>query len=501
MKSRSGSPGRWAHAATASNARRRRPMCALSWFPATRILRPGLRRRRSIRPSVGRSIVTSPRQTNGVVVPYVVRPLLQQVAVAVVAVPERASEEGDARLVFEVRVGEHPRPVFLAWVQSCAHQPLGHVSAWPRRRSGRERGYARPASGRSTAPHRAVEARSRFMSIPARSRLSMSRLPGPVRPAGRAEPVRVGFPLVFKPSRSDSREAREPHPFGRREPRRYPAGDESLRQGDDLPSARRAGGRASCSTLTLIHRPRLSGLKACSWPWTLTHPSGTSVSGTCVTSSGGSERMTSVIDAVSAPSAFSRPRIRVKSWFPSTARQGPGQFRTGRAPAAQDRAVATDVTGAHHRGSRSHGFVPAPAQRGVHRLHRRPRPFGRAPYPLLVEVEVRPDPDLRPRLGRRHLGAAASPRPRGPSAAGAAGFRAPCGPPPWPSTAGRTPGRVHPPSSSGPIVSPRSAPARAAGLSGSRSARSARTAGEFARRYDSALSGVRWSFIKVPHIE
>ena len=42
-----------------------------------------------------------------VAVPYAVRPLLQQVAVAVVAVPERTSEDGDARLVPEVRVGEH----------------------------------------------------------------------------------------------------------------------------------------------------------------------------------------------------------------------------------------------------------------------------------------------------------------------------------------------------------------------------------------------------------
>ena len=78
--------------------------------------------------AVSRAVHGDVAQTDHrVVVPYVERPLLQQVAIAVLAVPERASEDGDARLVSEVRVGEHPRPEFLAWVQSCAHQPLGHV--------------------------------------------------------------------------------------------------------------------------------------------------------------------------------------------------------------------------------------------------------------------------------------------------------------------------------------------------------------------------------------
>ena len=137
------------------------------------------------------------------------RPLLQQVAVAVVAVPERASEEGDARLVFEVRVGEHPRPVFLAWVQSSAQSAARTRSAWPRQRSGRERGYARPASGRSAAPHRAVEARSR--SCPFRpgvaSLVKASRACAACRHAG-AEPVRVGFPPVFnRPDQTPARRA------------------------------------------------------------------------------------------------------------------------------------------------------------------------------------------------------------------------------------------------------------------------------------------------------
>ena len=138
-------------------------------------------------------MVTSPRQTHRVVVPYVVRPLLQQVAVAVVAVPERASEEGDARLVFEVRVGEHPRPVFLARVQ-LRPSAARTRSARPRRRSGRERGYARPASGRSATLHGAVEARTR--SCPFR--------PG-VASLCQGFPGLCGPPAVPSPSASDFR--------------------------------------------------------------------------------------------------------------------------------------------------------------------------------------------------------------------------------------------------------------------------------------------------------
>ena len=154
-------------------------MCALSWFPATRIFapRPGPEAvdqavRRAVHGNVGRT-------DHRVVVPYVVRPLLQQLAAAVVAVPERASEEGDARLVSEVRVGEHPRPVFLTWVQSCAHQPPGHVQHG-RGSVSVVSGDTVPRPGGQSAPHGAVEARSR--SCPFRPGVtSLVRLPGPVR--------------------------------------------------------------------------------------------------------------------------------------------------------------------------------------------------------------------------------------------------------------------------------------------------------------------------------
>ena len=66
-----------------------------------------------------------------VVVQHIARPLLQQVAVAVVAVPERAAEDGDARLVFEVRVGEDPRPVFVPPRQPRAQEAPGCVQHGP----------------------------------------------------------------------------------------------------------------------------------------------------------------------------------------------------------------------------------------------------------------------------------------------------------------------------------------------------------------------------------
>ena len=55
VKSRSGSPGSRFTPHTASNARRRRRMCALSWFPATRIFaaRPGPEAVDSSRPPGG----------------------------------------------------------------------------------------------------------------------------------------------------------------------------------------------------------------------------------------------------------------------------------------------------------------------------------------------------------------------------------------------------------------------------------------------------------------
>ena len=96
-----------------------------------------------------------------VVVLHVVRPLLQQVAVAVVAAPEWAARDADARLVSEVRVGEHPHSVFVPRAQPCAQQAPGCVQ------SGRGgvpvvNGDALvPRLGRSAAPRRAVEARSR----------------------------------------------------------------------------------------------------------------------------------------------------------------------------------------------------------------------------------------------------------------------------------------------------------------------------------------------------
>ena len=123
------------------------------------------------------------------------RPLLQQVAVAVVAVPERASEEGDARLVFEVRVGEHPRPVFLAWVQSSAHQPLGHVQ--------HGRGGVPVVSGDTLVPRlggqlRLIEPlKLDLVHVPSGPESPLlSRLPGPVRPA--AMPVPSPFASDFR---------------------------------------------------------------------------------------------------------------------------------------------------------------------------------------------------------------------------------------------------------------------------------------------------------------
>ena len=123
-----------------------------------------------------------------VVVQHVARPLLQQVAVAVVAVPERAAEDGDARLVFEVRVGEDPRPVFVRRGQPRAQETPGclqHGAGGAPVVSGKA--LVRDLSGQS-APRRAVEAQARSCPLHDGNRLTghlRSRWPGTPAPSPR----------------------------------------------------------------------------------------------------------------------------------------------------------------------------------------------------------------------------------------------------------------------------------------------------------------------------
>ena len=156
----------------------------------------------------------------------------------------------------------------------------------------------------------------------------------------------------------------------------------------------------------------------------------------------------------------------MKSWFPSTACEGPGSSAQGgcrrprivrRPPMSPAHTIVTPGAIDSRQLRRSAAFIGSTAGHGRSAARRTRSSSKWRSAQIRISAPGSGAGISAPR--RRRVSRAISRRCRG--------FRAPRGPPPWPSTAGRTPGRVHPPSSSVPVgFLGWHPPACASGLSG-----------------------------------